>query len=533
LNAVNTAVPKTVDSLAKDAEILEMRNALTAKEEDIKDLARKLDEAATSAFVAKEVTSQELAAVQEEIAKADAETQDCRMQITLKENEVLALMAQIGALNEQIRAGRGVTVALQLQLSSLESEVAATKAEILRVSKELHVTSIGAMQSDSANAMLRNEVSAISAAKQTLQCQLDAFQLEHAALETKEREVREALAESVLQIHALEQQLLLAQSERTTAQSEAAALRICIETLNIEREGLQQALDNKTAQLKQDAAENGALRAEIETLSMKTRDYEQTVQMLTVEQDLRARAETREESERRERIASVAQLLAVQTDSANKIRFAEEKAMAAVEHVERDLLETRTLLADKGKALMTAQDEGLSRLREIEALQLQLQGASSNSKSQEELAALQGEMEVVKKRLKDREAVDTTDVVKALARVRELEAELVAAESERRRLRSLIAELKGNVRVFARVRPFLPGDGDTAVNTLSESTVVVNEDTCSMRVCNLGERREDAIFSFDKTYGPSTSQDRIFSDVSEYVQSALDGYNGMFMCMIY
>jgi kinesin family protein C1 len=39
------------------------------------------------------------------------------------------------------------------------------------------------------------------------------------------------------------------------------------------------------------------------------------------------------------------------------------------------------------------------------------------------------------------------------------------------------------------------------------------------------DRAEDHGFTFDRVFGPSTSQESIFSEVSEFVQSALDGYN--------
>ena len=39
------------------------------------------------------------------------------------------------------------------------------------------------------------------------------------------------------------------------------------------------------------------------------------------------------------------------------------------------------------------------------------------------------------------------------------------------------------------------------------------------------ERTEEFHFNFDKNFGSASSQDEVFSEVSEFVQSALDGYN--------
>jgi hypothetical protein len=50
------------------------------------------------------------------------------------------------------------------------------------------------------------------------------------------------------------------------------------------------------------------------------------------------------------------------------------------------------------------------------------------------------------------------DLEAARRRIDELEAEAREAEMVRRRLHNMVQELKGNIRVFARVRPLLPSD---------------------------------------------------------------------------
>lgn len=44
-------------------------------------------------------------------------------------------------------------------------------------------------------------------------------------------------------------------------------------------------------------------------------------------------------------------------------------------------------------------------------------------------------------------------------KVQELEQTITDLHTEKRKMHNLIQELRGNVRVFARVRPFLPDDG--------------------------------------------------------------------------
>lgn len=59
--------------------------------------------------------------------------------------------------------------------------------------------------------------------------------------------------------------------------------------------------------------------------------------------------------------------------------------------------------------------------------------------------------------------------------MKELEDQLKVGELQRRKLHNTIQELRGNVRVFARVRPFLETDGiadsaDTSIPTIQVSS---------------------------------------------------------------
>jgi kinesin family protein C1 len=112
-------------------------------------------------------------------------------------------------------------------------------------------------------------------------------------------------------------------------------------------------------------------------------------------------------------------------------------------------------------------------------------------------------------------------------KIAEYEERLQISEAQRRKLHNLIQELRGNIRVFARVRPFLPSDGTEYENGSGNRIIVTNNETNSIRICRTNEenRLEDHTFSFDKIFGQSSSQESVFQEVSEFVQSALDGYN--------
>jgi len=104
-------------------------------------------------------------------------------------------------------------------------------------------------------------------------------------------------------------------------------------------------------------------------------------------------------------------------------------------------------------------------------------------------------------------------------RILKLEADLLKGEQLRRQMHNTIQELRGNIRVYVRTRPFLPGDKQN-----DESPIDVTPDGESLAIL---DRRSGAPmdFKFDKVFSPSAGQELVFDEVSDFVQSALDGYH--------
>ena len=104
-------------------------------------------------------------------------------------------------------------------------------------------------------------------------------------------------------------------------------------------------------------------------------------------------------------------------------------------------------------------------------------------------------------------------------RITELEEQLLSGEQLRRALHNRIQELRGNIRVFVRTRPFLPNDGAATKPSIEFQP---DGESLSIQGKYVGEGHS---FKFDKVFAPSSGQDVVFDEVSEFVQSALDGYN--------
>lgn len=90
--------------------------------------------------------------------------------------------------------------------------------------------------------------------------------------------------------------------------------------------------------------------------------------------------------------------------------------------------------------------------------------------------------------------------------------ELDKERKERRKLHNDIEDMKGNIRVYCRMKPF----NDKVSSRLPYKT---NSSTDILYILPNKHCKFDAIF------GESTSQEEIFEDTRRLVKSAIDGYN--------
>jgi len=94
-----------------------------------------------------------------------------------------------------------------------------------------------------------------------------------------------------------------------------------------------------------------------------------------------------------------------------------------------------------------------------------------------------------------------------------LEAELREAENCRRKVHNMMEDLKGQIRVFCRVRPLSQKELQQ-----SDSEVLQSNDSFSLEVPQAGS------FSYDGVFLPGT-QAEVFEDCRDLIQSAVDGHN--------
>lgn len=109
-----------------------------------------------------------------------------------------------------------------------------------------------------------------------------------------------------------------------------------------------------------------------------------------------------------------------------------------------------------------------------------------------------------------------------------LRKQLFESESKRRKLHNQLQDLKGNIRVFLRCRPFLSADGDEVYQT-KQTNLMLHDDKTSVTVLNpatLGTvgAKPTHQFAFDHVFTQDSKQQEVYKEVSDLVQSVLDGY---------
>lgn len=151
----------------------------------------------------------------------------------------------------------------------------------------------------------------------------------------------------------------------------------------------------------------------------------------------------------------------------------------------------------------------------VRSLQAQVHFLESDSKQQSDSFA---EMEA-----RMREALIAAD---------EARQKLIKEETERRALFNKYQELKGNIRVMCRVRPLLDESEGTAADLdfpddkTSAQIYIKTEEKSAM-----GKTSTKTFpFEFDRVFTPQIHNEEVFGEISQLVQSALDGYNVCIFC---
>ncbi|KIY02206.1 uncharacterized protein Z520_02344 [Fonsecaea multimorphosa CBS 102226] len=313
------------------------------------------------------------------------------------------------------------------------------------------------------------------------------------------------------------------EQDRRDATEVMIALRCELETTKYRLESA----DRATQELKRDQeieieTIKNQHKTELEGLRQSHRDDVERLKSDHREdlRELKKRLEDELEHERTQRIQALSQVStqgALERQRHQMDLESKEHEMRSfkleIDRLKADLEREKLLNDDLRRNLSTAGDNAMSMESARQALQAKIEYLESDSKSQSEAYA------AMERRMNE-----------ALEKATECEEKLRKEEILRRKLHNQVQELKGNIRVFCRVRPTNESQAaeETAKITFPESDEEVRdieikgpEETNSLGKVTTKTHQ----FTFDRVFDPCSSNADIFEEISQLIQSALDGYN--------
>lgn len=239
------------------------------------------------------------------------------------------------------------------------------------------------------------------------------------------------------------------------------------------------------------------------------------------ELERRLKVEVEEERNKRTREA-----LELQTDYKLKLQNAGLEADTKereMQIVQGELTNTKAEL-DRERALKTGLQGQLA-----EATTLNLTLEAGNKAMKEKINFLESDSQAQSQAFNDlhrrmQEAIEAAEVANEKLR---------QEEALRRKLHNQVQELKGNIRVMCRVRPASDAETEPAKIAFPDA------EEESKEVAVQGPEKQSALgnvttathsYSFDRVFAPTSQNAEVFEEISQLVQSALDGYNVCIFC---
>ncbi|KAE9455972.1 hypothetical protein C3L33_12127, partial [Rhododendron williamsianum] len=90
---------------------------------------------------------------------------------------------------------------------------------------------------------------------------------------------------------------------------------------------------------------------------------------------------------------------------------------------------------------------------------------------------------------------------------------------ENRKLYNMVQDLKGNIRVYCRIRPAFSAEARNVVGFIGEDGSLVVLDPLKP------QKDGRKVFQFNRVFGPTATQEEIFKDTQPIIRSVMDGYN--------
>ncbi|KAG6590991.1 kinesin-like protein [Phytophthora cinnamomi] len=428
---------------------------------------------------------------------------------------------------------------MHAELEKLQEQVSKTREELASVHKELDNYKDKAIEAASSLNDERErrtnsemEKCTLEAKNQSLEARVDSATSEVAELKDKLKHKDEEVSNLVKSLTEIQKFNATASTKVEADKKELAdkVERLQTTIRNLERQessssttvrDLQKQLEAEIKSRKGAKQSEQEIRTQMKQLESELQD---NMRKVGVEGGVRQMLEDQVRELRTEHVAVNAQMEAVKSEmkrlqSANvDSREQHNKQIDSLEEKFQQERESFRCQIDK------LQEEKVSLESEVETLRTR--ASSVRDGDIEELCKVKREADILRRRLSELTSQGAQSIAQKDRMISELQAKVKQGDKLRRAMHNTIQELRGNVRVFARTRPFLPSDHCDPNTTVPVISCDFDGESLKLRRSGKNPSEPDTFaFTFDKVFAPSAGQDTVFEQVSEFVQSSLDGYH--------
>ncbi|XP_008947552.1 PREDICTED: kinesin-like protein KIFC3, partial [Merops nubicus] len=306
-----------------------------------------------------------------------------------------------------------------------------------------------------------------------------------------ELRLKDSLAERAEEEERLSRRLRDSQETIASLKSQPQQIKYIIKTVEVESAKTKQALCESQSRNQYLQEQVGMQRQGVKGVEQQLQSSQKTAAQL------RAQIMMYEAELERAHGQMLEEMQAMEEEKNRAIEEAFSRAQVEMKAVHENLAGVRTNLLTLQPALRTLTHDYNSLKRQVRDFPLLLQEALRGARAEISQAI---------------EEVHSTN--RELLRKYRRELQL------RKKCHNELVRLKGNIRVFGRVRPITKEDGEGP-----EAANAVTFDADDDAILHLLHKGKQVSFELDKVFPPQASQEEVFQEVQALVTSCIDGYN--------